>query len=94
MALLFGLAFAVGILLWMYYPVVPQDVRGWILLAFIGIPSWFLLEWSGERLAAARFLSRFGRPARIALAVPLMILFVVVAAYIVRLGQKAIAGGP
>jgi hypothetical protein len=79
-------------LLWMYYPVVPKTVVGWLLLVIIGIPTWLLLEWMGDRVLGARFFSRLGRAARIALAVPVVILLLIVAAYIIRLGQIAIGG--
>jgi len=81
-----------GMLLWLYYPTVPRSAFGWLLLFVIGIPTWFLLEWLGERIFGARFFSRLGSASRIALAVPLLVLFLVVAAYIVHLGQRAIGG--
>lgn len=79
-------------LLWLYYPTIPRSVLGWVLLFVIGIPTWLLLEWLGERIVGAHFFSRIGRAARIALAVPILILFVIIAAYIIHLGQRAIAG--
>jgi hypothetical protein len=63
-----------------------------VLLFVIGIPTWFLLEWLGERMLEDRFFSRLGSAARIALAVPVLILFLIVAGYFVRLGQRAIGG--
>jgi hypothetical protein len=91
-AALLLLALAVGLLLWLYYPVVPRSVLGWVLLFVIGIPSWLFLEWLGDRVFSARVFSRIGRAARIALAVPVMILLLIVAAYIIYLGQRVIAG--
>jgi hypothetical protein len=85
-------ALGLGTLLWMYYPTIPRSVLGWLLLIVIGIPTWILLEWLGERVLAAHFFSRVGRATRIALAVPLLILLLIIAAYLIRLGQKAIAG--
>ena len=82
----------VGMLLWLYYPTVPHNVLGWILLFVIGIPTWLLLEWLGERVLGSRFLSRLSSAARIALAVPILILLMVIAGYIIHLGQRAIAG--
>ena len=91
-ATLLAVAVAIVMLLWLYYPTVPRSVLGWVLLFVIGIPTWFLLEWLGERILGADFFSRMGRAARIALAVPLLILFIVLVAYIIQLGQRAIAG--
>lgn len=85
-------ALVTAMLLWLYYPTIPRSVLGWILLFVIGIPTWLLLEWLGERVLEARFFSRIGRTARIALAVPILILLLIIAAYIIHLGQRAIAG--
>ena len=82
----------VGVLLWLYYPTIPRSVLGWVLLFVIGIPTWLLLEWLGEHFLEARFFSRLGSGARIALAVPILILFLILGAYIIRFGQRAIAG--
>ena len=91
-AVLLALAFAAGMLLWLYYPVSPRSALGWVLLFVISIPTWFFLEWLGGRVLGARVLSRMGRAARIALAVPVLILFLIVAACLIRLGQIAMAG--
>jgi len=87
-----ALVFVVGVLLWLSYPVVPRSFLGWVLLFVIGIPTWFVLEWLGERVLGARIFARVGSAARIALGVPLLILFVIVGAFLIRLGQRAIAG--
>jgi len=92
LAVLLALALTAGVLLWLYNPVVPRSVLGWILLFVIGIPTWFLLEWLGNRALGLRFFSRLGRAARIALAIPVLILVVVVAAYLIHWGQRAISG--
>ena len=91
-AVLLALALAVGVLLWLYYPVVPRSLLGWVLLFVVGIPTWFFLEWVGDRVLGAHVFSRFGPAARIALAVPLLILLLLVAAYVIHLGQRAISG--
>jgi|SRR5215831_4477358 len=91
-AVLLALALTVGLLLWLYYPVVPRSVLGWVLLFVIGIPTWLFLEWLGGRVLSARAFSRMARAARIALAVPVLILLLVVAAYIIHFGQRAISG--
>jgi hypothetical protein len=92
LATLLATTLVAAMLLWLYYPTIPRSIPGWVLLFLIGIPSWFLLEWLGERIIGAHFFSRLGRTARIALAVPILILFLIAAAYIINLGQKAIAG--
>jgi hypothetical protein len=79
-------------LLWLYYPAIPRGILGWVLLFVIGIPTWFLLEWLGGRILGAQIFARMGRAARIALAVPVLILFLIAAAYIIHLGQRAMAG--
>jgi hypothetical protein len=91
-ATLLAAALLVAMLLWLYHPTIPRSVLGWVLLFVIGIPTWLLLEWLGERIVGAQFFSRMGRAARIALAVPVLILFLIIAAYIIHLGQRAIAG--
>ncbi len=91
-ATLLAAALVVATLLCMYYPTIPRSVLGWVLLFVIGIPTWLLLEWLGERILEAQFFSRIGRTARIALAVPILIVLMSVVTYIVDLGQRAIAG--
>jgi len=91
-AVLLALALAAGMLLWLYYPVIPRSVLGWVLLFVIGIPTWLFLEWLSDRVLGARVFSRLGRAARIALAVPVLILLLLVAAYVIHLGQRAISG--
>jgi hypothetical protein len=90
-AVLLALAIVVGTLLWMYHPVIPRSGLGWVLLFVIGIPTWFLLEWLGDRVLSARVFARTGRAVRIALAVSALILLMAIAMYIIHLGQRAIA---
>ena len=91
-AALLAVPLVAGMLLWLYYPTMPRSVVGWLLLFVIGIPTWLLLEWLDERIFESRFFSRLGRTARIALAVPALILFLIFALHLVRLGQRAISG--
>ncbi len=91
-ASLLALVLAVGALLWIYYPVVPKTVLGWVLLFAIGIPSWLFLEWLADRVLGARVFSRMGRASRIALGVPVMIILMIVAALVISLGRRAISG--
>ncbi len=92
LAALLAAALVITMLLWLYYPIIPRSALGWVLLLVIGIPAWFLLEWLGERILGAQLFSRIGRAARIALAVPILILFLILAAYIIHMSQRAIAG--
>lgn len=91
-AVLIAVPVVTGLLLWLYYPTIPRSILGWALLFVIGVPTWLLLEWLGERVFEARVFSRVGRVARIALAVPVLILLMIVAGYIVHLGQRTIGG--
>ncbi|HKE96975.1 MAG TPA: hypothetical protein VKB34_21890 [Povalibacter sp.] len=91
-AALVAAPFVVGALLWIYYPAVPKSLLGWILLILLGIPTWMLLEWLGDRVFGAQLFARLGRTSRIALAVPIAILLLLLAAYLVHLGQWAIGG--
>src|SRR6185295_192403 len=89
-AALLALVFVLGVLLWMYYPVIPKTVLGWVSLFVIGIPSWFFLEWLGDRVLGSRFFTRLSSAARIALGIPVLILLIVVAAFVIYLGGRAI----
>lgn len=91
-AALLALVFVLGVLLWMYYPVIPKSVLGWVSLFVIGIPSWFFLEWLGDRVLGARFFTRMSSAARIALGVPVLILLMVIAAFVIYLGGRVISG--
>lgn len=90
--MLLALAFALGVLLWIYYPVIPRTILGWFLLFVIGIPSWFFLEWLGDRVLSARFFSRMSSAARIALGVPVLILLMIIASLVIYLGGRVISG--
>lgn len=85
-------ALAVGMLLWLYYPIAPQSVVGWIMLFVIGLPTWLFLERLGERVFGPRLFSSLSSKARIAIAAPTLILLMIVAGYAILLGQRAIAG--
>lgn len=91
-ATLLASALAIAVLLWLYYPTIPRTAIGWMLLFVIGIPTWFLLEWIGGHIFEAQLFSRLGRVARIALAVPILVLFLILATYIIHFGQRVIAG--
>lgn len=92
LAVLFAILLGTCLLLWLYYPIVPHSVLGWILLFVIGIPTWAFLEWLGDMVLGAKVFSRLGPKGRIALGVPVLILLIAIAAVVVWLGQQAIAG--
>src|SRR5262245_58440541 len=92
-AAILAIILVTGFLVWLFSPSVPHRSPGWTLLFVIGIPTWLLIEWSGARLLDMQFFSRLSSGARIALAVPVLIVFLLIAGYLVHLGQKAI-GGP
>src|SRR6187402_2824341 len=83
-----ALVFALGVLLWMYYPVAPRTGPGWVLLFVIGIPSWFFLQWLGDRVLGARFFAGMSSAARIALGVPVLILLMIIAALVIYFGGR------
>jgi|SRR5690349_20470875 len=91
-AALLAVALVAGILLWLYFPVIPRSTVGWALLFVAGIPTWFFLEWLGGRVLASSIFSRLRPAARIALAVPVLLVLLLVAACIIHLGQGAISG--
>jgi hypothetical protein len=83
--------FMVGcVLLYLYAAVVPQSMLGWVALFGLGIPTWLFLEWLGEVVLESRVFSRLGSFARIALAVPVLIVLAAVAGVLIVLGQMAI----
>lgn len=92
----FGLffAFTTSVLLYLYYPVVPRSILGWIALFVFGLPTWIALEWLAGRLFGAKVFSRLSSGSRIAIGVPLLIAFGAVVAVLVRIGQWIIAGAP
>lgn len=76
-------------LLFAYFPAVPRSLLGWLALLFVGLPSWFALEWVGTAVLGSQFFARLSRPMRILLAVPtlaaIMVLAVVVGQFVQRL---------
>ena len=87
-----GLAvLAVCMLLYLYYPAVPHSVLGWVTLIVIGLPTWFFLEWLGEVTLGSPFFTKLSSGTRIAIAVPVMIVLMLVGGVVVYFGQRAIA---
>jgi hypothetical protein len=77
-------------LIFLYYPAVPTSTLGWAILIFLGIPAWLFLEWLGELVLGMRFFSRLSRAARIAIAVPVVILLIAVGMLLLGLVQALI----
>ena len=63
----------------LYFPAVPRSLLGWAALVLVGIPVWLLLEWLGTAVLGIRFLSRLPSWGRVAIAVPLVGVFLIVA---------------
>ncbi len=57
-------------LLYVYFPVVPHSLLGWLALLGLGAPAWIFLEWLGTVVLGARFLVRRSSGVRILLGVP------------------------
>ena len=56
----------------------------------IGLSGSCVLEWIGDRTLQSRLFLRLGSAARIALAVPVLILLLILASYIIVLGGRVI----
>jgi hypothetical protein len=81
---------AVCMLLYLYYPAVPHSVIGWVLLVVVGIPTWFFLEWLGEVTLGSQLFTKLSSGARIAIAVPVIIVLMLIGGIVVHFGQRAI----
>jgi hypothetical protein len=88
---LFALIGVVTLILLASYSTVPQTALGWIALFVIGIPSWVLLEMLGDFVLSAKVFSRLSSAARIALAVPAVIVVGVVGVAIFEFGRFIIS---
>lgn len=89
---LFGLtAFLICALLFAYYPAIPRTLLGWAALIFLGLPVWFFLEWLGGAVLQSRFFSRLSSPMRVLVAIPVVILLMVFASFLIKLVQQLIA---
>jgi hypothetical protein len=63
----------------LYFPAVPRSPLGWTAFVLVGIPVWLFLEWLGAAVLGFRFLSRLPSWGRVAIAVPLVGGFLIVA---------------
>ena len=87
-------AFFLGgcLLLYLYYPALPQGLVGWIALFLIGLPTWAVLEWFGGLVLGAKFFSRLPRAGRIIVGVPVVAVLIAVMFVLVRFGQVVVTG--
>jgi hypothetical protein len=83
------LAFVTLFLLAMY-STVPRNILGWVALFVIGIPTWLFLEGLGEVVFSAKFFARIPGCARVAIAVPVGIVLMVIAFVVLRFGRDII----
>jgi membrane protease YdiL (CAAX protease family) len=87
----FGAALIViGLLLALYFPAIPKNWAGWVVLIGLGLPVWFGIEWFGEKVIQALKFRQMSSGMRILLGVPVMAALCVGAAYVIRYVQIAI----
>ena len=91
MLMLFSVLVLGCVLLYLYHPLRPRSLLGWVALFVIGIPSWALIEWVGSVALEAPLFRRLSSFGRIALAVPVVIALSLVACAVILLGGIAIA---
>ena len=88
---LFGIAAVlVCALLFIYFPAIPKSILGWATLVFVGVPVWFFLEWLGSAVFQLKFFSRLSSTLRVLIAIPILILLMVVAVFLIKLVQRLI----
>ena len=79
-----------GMLVWIFYPAVPRTPLGWVLLLLLGAPTWFALEWLGEAVTGAGVFKRLSSFWRIAVGVPVVLAFALLAGMVLWVGQWVI----
>ena len=77
--ILCGLACLLGLLALQFW-VLPTKFSGWLALVTVGLPTWFILEWLGERAIGAESFKKMSSAGRIAVGVPILIALFAVAA--------------
>ena len=82
--------FLVCLLLYTYYPAIPQSQLGWAALIGLGLPTYFFLEWLGEAILGATFFKQRSSVGRVLLAVPVAAILLAVAALLVWLVRRAV----
>ena len=69
--------------LWIFMPIVPHSILGWAALVALGLPVSMLIEWLGEALLDRKAFHRLSSPARIVVAVPVVLVLGAMAAALV-----------
>lgn len=83
-------AFLICLLLYTYYPAIPQSLLGWTALIGLGLPTYFFLEWLGDVILGAATFKRRSSAGRVLLAVPVVAILLAVAAVLVLLVQSVV----
>ncbi|WP_133178436.1 hypothetical protein [Shewanella decolorationis] len=83
-------AFCAVFLAWTFYPEIPSSVLGWGALIIIGIPAYLFLEWLGETVLGSQVFKNRSSFTRILLGVPVALILIVVALFVIGLVQHAI----
>src|SRR5262245_2574747 len=74
--------------LYLWRPVGPRTLRGWVAWVAIGLPAWLLLEWIGDVTLNSRWFDRLGRFGRIALGVPVFLVFISLTGALIWIGAR------
>src|SRR5215475_14611521 len=74
--------------LYLWRPLGPHTLRGWVALVTVGLPTWLLLEWIGDVTLNNRWFDRHGRVGRIALGVPVLLILLSLAGALTWLGSR------
>jgi len=82
--------FLVCLLLYTYYPVIPQSLLGWIALIGLGLPTYLFVEWLGDVILGANTFKRRSSVGRVLLAIPVVAILLTVAAVLVLLVQRVV----
>jgi hypothetical protein len=79
-----------ALLVWIFYPDIPESILGWIALFLIGIPAWLFIEWFGEKVLGSQFIKNSSNGVRILLGIPLVLIVATVAIFVIGFVQKII----
>lgn len=74
-----------------FYPTVPRSFLGWVALFFIGLPAWLILESTGEFVLGARFFKHMPIWLRILVGVPVVIVLIAFALFVIGFVQNTIS---
>ncbi|MFB2776407.1 hypothetical protein [Shewanella xiamenensis] len=74
-----------------FYPTIPRSFLGWVALFFLGIPAWVILEFTGEFVLDASFFKRMPSGLRIIVGVPVVLVLMVLALFVLGFVHKVIS---